>query len=289
MLKKRIVASVLVRDEIVVQSIGFKKYLPIGSLNVAIEYLNSWGIDEIVILDLSASKEGRGPNFELLKEASLCSQTPTTIGGGITSVDDIHQLMNCGADKICINQQAVSNESFVSEASSIFGSQCIVVSIDVLDSSEGYRVYDYLKKKRTEIDPISFAKKMVKLGAGEIFLNSVDNDGKKQGFDVELSKLVSSAVDVPVVTCGGAGDSNHFKEVLVGSAVGGACAGNLFHFTEHAVNTVKSYLAKNDVSVRIDTFANYKGYEFMDDYRIDKKSDNYLEDLLYTKIKKEII
>src|SRR5688572_12920718 len=174
MLKKRIAASLVVKDGIVVQSINFKKYLPVGKPAIAIEFLNQWGIDEILLTDISATHSKREPNFELMRNSSQKCSVPLTICGGITHVDHIKELMHCGADKISLNQAAIQQPKLIEEAANIFGNQCVVISIDAINVNGEYRVYDYINRKPLEVSPASFAKKVESMGAGEILINSVD-------------------------------------------------------------------------------------------------------------------
>jgi imidazole glycerol-phosphate synthase subunit HisF len=288
MLKKRIVANVVVRDGVVVQSIGFKKYLPVGKPAIALEFLNSWGIDEIILTDISATKNKRKPYFDIIRDAAKKCYVPLTVGGGISTIDDIRELMNCGADKISLNQTALLNPQFITTAAHIFGDQCIVVSIDAIKTAIGYSVYDYLQKKATERDVVLFSKEMQAMGAGELLINSVDKDGSYLGYEIDLLHAVCSNVTVPVICCGGAKNAYDFAEVFTKTTVSAACAANFFHFTEHSVNTTKANILKY-IDVRLETYADYKENEFDETYRLIKKPDSILEEMLFIKIEKEII
>ncbi|MCE7995982.1 MAG: imidazole glycerol phosphate synthase subunit HisF [Roseivirga sp.] len=288
MLKKRIVATVVVRNGIVVQSINFGRYLPVGKPLIALEFLNSWGIDEIILLDISASKEGQQPDYEMVRSASARSYVPLTVGGGISSVAHIRELMHCGADKISFNQMALQKPELISEAADVFGNQCVVVSIDALKTADGYRVYDYLKKETLGKTPAEFAASAEKLGAGEILINSVDRDGSYQGYDLDLIKPVCAAVNVPVIAAGGAKNADDFIEVLSQTEISAASAANFFHFTEHSVNRTKASIAQQ-LDVRLETHADYKENQFDKDGRLSKKTDQVLEDMLFVRIEKEEI
>tara|TARA_X000000950_G_scaffold45778_1_gene52133 strand:- start:23438 stop:24301 length:864 start_codon:yes stop_codon:yes gene_type:complete len=287
MLKKRIVATVVVKDGIVVQSINFKKFLPIGKPHIAIEYLNKWGIDEIVLLDISATKNRKNPDFEMVKKCSKKCFVPLTYGGGIKSIEHIDNMMSCGADKIAINSSSIQASSLINEASSKFGSQCVVISIDAIKSENKYKVYDYINKKPINISPLEHAKKSIKLGAGEIFINSVDRDGSYLGFDLELIKPMTQ-LNVPVVCCGGAKNAKDFNLIFKNSKVSGAAAANFFHFTEHSVIITKAAI-ENKNEIRIETHADYSESKFDTHYRLTKKSEKRLNQLLNIKIEKEII
>jgi cyclase len=288
MLKKRIVANVVVKDGVVVQSIHFKKYLPVGKPNIAIEFLNNWGIDEIILTDISATKNNRLPNFNMVKHASKKCYVPLTVGGGIKSIEQIKELMHCGADKISLNHQALSNPKLITEAAHIFGDQCIVVSIDAKKVNGTYKVYDYTTGNTTDIDVASFCKQSEEAGAGEILVNSVDRDGSYEGFDIDLYNQVCEVVSIPVIACGGAKNAQDFVMLISQTNVSAACAANFFHFTEHSVNTTKANILKQ-LPIRIETFANYSESIFDKEYRLLKQSDEALEKMLFVKIEKEII
>ncbi len=288
MLKKRITATLSIKEGIVVQSIGFKRYLPVGKPAIALEYLNSWGIDEIILLDISATAGRRQPDYEMIRNASLKCYVPLTVGGGITDVNHIKELMHCGSDKVALNQAAIYQPELITAAAEIFGNQCVVVSIDAIKIANGYRVYDYINKKNLDFSPAEMAKYSEELGAGEILINSVDRDGSYTGYDKELIDSVCSQVNVPVIGCGGAKNSKDILDVLQHTAVSAACAGNFFHFTEHSVNITKANISKH-MNVRLETFADYSENQFDDEFRLLKKDDAILEEMLFMKIEKEVI
>ncbi len=288
MLKKRIVANVVVKDGIVVQSINFKKYLPVGKAAIALEFLNNWGIDEIILTDISASKKNAEPDFEQIRKATLKCHVPLTIGGGITKIEHIKEMMHCGSDKISLNQAAIKNPKLITEAAHIFGDQCIVVSVDAVKTDKGYRVYDYVTGKTIDTSPADFCFKAQELGAGEILINSVDRDGSYQGFDLELINSVCDKVKVPVICCGGAKNANDFIQALTKTNASAICAANFFHFTEHSVNTTKANILK-ETKVRLETHADYNECSFDSELRLKKKDDITLEEMLFIKIEKEII
>jgi cyclase len=288
MLKKRIIANLVVKNGIVVQSIGFHKYLPIGNPSIAIEFLNQWGIDEIILTDISASVRGNGPDFDMIKKATQKCFVPLTIGGGITHLNHVKELMHCGADKIALNQVALLQPKFICEAATIFGNQCVVVSIDGINTKVGHRVFDYAKKKSTSLVPGSFAYNAQESGAGEILINSVDRDGSYLGYDLELVNQVCSHVSIPVIACGGAKNASDMFDVLKNTKASAASAGNFFHFTEHSVNIAKAHIQKN-LDVRLETFATYSDNNWNDEMRLIKKDDNILESMMYVHLEKEII
>ena len=204
MLKKRVAATLVVSNGIVVQSINFKKYLPVGKPPIAVEFLNQWGIDEIILLDISASRNNKEPDFEMIKKASAKCYVPLTVGGGITCVDHIKELMHCGADKISLNHSALVKPRLITDAALLFGDQCVLVSIDAVKTEKGYRVYDYVNKLILDKSPGQLAKEVQSMGAGEILVNSVDKDGSYTGYDISLINAVCNEVTVPVICCGGA-------------------------------------------------------------------------------------
>ncbi len=288
MLKKRITATLVVKDGIVVQSIGFKRYLPIGKPAIAIEYLNSWGIDEIIILDITATAKGSIPDYEMIRKASLKCYVPLTIGGGISDIKHIKELMQCGSDKVALNHSAIFHPKLITHAAEIFGNQCVVVSIDAVNTSDGYRVYDYITQKALSITPAEMAKKSEELGAGEILINSVERDGSYLGYDKVLINSVCNQVSVPVIVSGGAKNAKDMIDVLQDTSASAASASNFFHFTEHSVNITKANIISK-LNVRLETHADYRDCAFDENCRIVKKDDKVLEEMLYMRIEKEII
>ena len=288
MLRKRVAATLVIQKGIVVQSIGFKKYMPLGRPDIAIEFLDRWGIDEIILLDISATRAGVGPDYELVKKASLKSHVPLSVGGGITDVDQIKELMNCGADKIVLNQSAINDPDIIKKAAKIFGNQCVVVSIDAIKEPGGYRVYDYINKKHLPSIPSVFAKKCEDFGAGEIFINSVDRDGSYSGYDIPLIQSICQNVTIPVICSGGARNANDFVRVFSETNTSAATAANFFHFTEHSVQLTKANIKKY-IDIRLDTHSNYLDNPVDGECRLTKKSDQVLEEMLYMRIEKEII
>ena len=288
MLKKRIVAILVVNNGIVVQSHGFNRYMPVGKPEIAMEFLDDWGVDEIILLDISASKQERAPDYEMVLNGSKHCHVPLTVGGGITNIEHIKELMNHGCDKVSINQAALRQPSLLMEAAKLFGSQCIVVSIDVLHTENQYFVYDYLQRKALQVKVEEFVPQLQDQGAGEIIINSVDRDGSKSGFDLQLINNVCAAVTLPVICCGGAGNPQHFLDVLEKTGASAVAAANFFHFTEHSVTTTKALIAKS-ITIRHETYALYENNYFDKFGRLLKKDDAELEKLLYHRIEKEII
>jgi cyclase len=288
MLKKRIAAVLVIRNGIVVQSIEFRRYLPVGKPSIAVEFLNKWGIDEIILLDVTASRVGTAPDFDLIRSLAQHCRVPLTVGGGITCLAHIHELMKCGADKVALNQVALHNPDLLSEAALVFGDQSIVASIDVRLERSDYRVYDYLHNQIIDLHPSDFATRLQAIGAGEILLNSVDRDGMKCGFDIDLINQVVDNINLPLIACGGAAYPSHFLDVLEKTSASAIAAANFFHFFEHSVTITKA-LAEQYHAIRHETHALYRGIDLDQMGRLLKKPDPTLENLLFTKIEKEVI
>lgn len=288
MLKRRIAATLIVKEGVVVQSLNFKKFLPVGKPPIAVEFLTKWGIDEIILLDISATSQKRQPDYNLIKTSAAKCYVPLTVGGGITKVEHITELMHCGADKISLNQAALYQPDLITKAALIFGSQCIVISIDVVKLGDTYKVYDYIKKKPIDTSPTEMAIRVQELGAGEILVNSVDKDGSYTGYDIDLVKAVCAVATVPVICSGGAKNAYDFIEVFSKTPVNAASAANFFHFSEHSVNITKSVVRKA-LNVRLETHADYSDNKFDEKLRLRKKDDKTLEEMLFIRIEKEVI
>jgi imidazole glycerol-phosphate synthase subunit HisF len=291
MLKKRIGAAILIKDNWVVQSIGFKKYLPVGRPQIAVEFLNKWGIDEIFLVDISATKNKTSVSSAVVRESARYCRVPLAAGGGITTVQQMEELLHSGADKISLNQVLLTHKKLLTQGARLFGDQCMVAMIDFVQnrSNGSYEVFDYVGNRSTGRDVLSFVKELEDVGAGEIVLQSVERDGMYTGFEIELYKQVCSTVNIPVVALGGAGNASHFNDILQNTDVSCACAGNIFHFTEHSVNMLKAQLVKTEKPIRLETGAAYQHNNFDTRGRLQKANDQYLEDLLFIRIEKEVI
>jgi cyclase len=288
MLKKRVVATLIVRNGVVVQSIGFKNYLPIGRPDIAVEFLNSWGVDEIILLDTTAPKDNETPDYVMIKSVAKYCRVPLTIGGGVRDMNDVNRLMGCGADKISFNYSARHNPQLLADVARRFGNQAVVASIDGKIVGEKYFVFDYQKQQVTHETPAELAKELQDHGAGEILINSVDRDGSYIGFDINLVQSVCQKVSIPVICCGGAGDAAHFVEVFEKTTSSAAAAGNIFHFTEHSVATIKAAINKI-IPIRNEVHFTYGNNLFDIHGRLLKKNDQCLDDLLFIKMEKESI
>lgn len=288
MLKKRIIAAIPFIEGIAVQSIGFNRYMPIGKLEIAVEYLSRWGIDEIAVLDIQATRKSTGPNFEMIKKAAKYAQVPLAVGGGISSVEAVRKLLSSGADKVILNQAMYRNPLIVSEIAHVFGNQCLVGSIDLKMIGDQYFKYDYLKNQVNDCDWVSVMTKLTQLGVGEWLVNAVHCDGQYAGYDVKLVSTILRAVSVPVIPLGGYGQVNHLKELFETTNAQVAAIGNKLHFTEHSVTMIKSCLMDRD-DIRLDTDYDYLSHQFDGQDRLIKLADEQLDDLLFEKIEEEVI
>ena len=248
---KRIIPCLDVKDGRVVKGVNFVGLKDAGDpVEAAIRY-NEEGADELTFLDITATHEGRKPIVDIVKKVAKEVFIPLTVGGGISELDDIYDLLNVGCDKVSVNSAAVKNPKFINEASKRFGSQCIVVAIDVKKVSlNKWNVFIKGGREDTGIDAIEWAREVVDRGAGEILLTSMDADGTKKGFDIEITKKISEMVNVPVIASGGAGKMEHFKEVFENSA-DAALAASIFHFKEIDILDLKKYLKDKNISVRL--------------------------------------
>ena len=251
MLKKRLIPSLLVRDGKIVQSVQFKHTNVIGNAFTAVDFFNAWAVDEILILDISREHTGREEFFHIVEELSERCFVPLSVGGWITSVADIEALLGRGADKVVINTHAFRHPEFITEAARIFGAQCIVVSIDVRrDESGRHLVWIDRGRENTGIPVKDWAAKAQEAGAGEILLTSIDNDGMRKGYDLQLMSEVSSVVEIPVIAFGGVGDWQHMVDGVKVGQVDAVSAGNIFHYTEHSTKKAKEFMREKGVSVR---------------------------------------
>ena len=250
-LTKRIIPCLDVNNGRVVKGVNFVGLKDAGDpVEIAKRY-NDEGADELTFLDISASVENRGTIVDIVKNVAKEVFIPLTVGGGIRNLDDIYALLNVGCDKISINSSAVKTPNLIDDGAKRFGSQCIVVAIDVKKVSDGsYHVFVKGGREDTGLDAISWAKEVESRGAGEILLTSMDTDGVKSGFDLEITKAISKIVNIPVIASGGAGNMSHFKDAFEAGA-DAALAASIFHFKEVDIMDLKRYLQKNNINVRI--------------------------------------
>jgi len=278
LLKTRLIACLILRDGLIVQSIGFNKYLPIGHPKFSIEFLTQWDVDEIILLDISATAENRSLSFDTLELLSQFCTVPLTVGGGIKDIEVARKVIRSGADKLCINAEALKNPNFISEIALRFGSQCAVVSMDCRKDRDGkYFVYSDSGQKRWEMEAVDWAVKAAEAGAGEIFLNSIDRDGSRLGYDLDLISAVSSNVSVPVIACGGVGQYNHFSAAVLHAGAEAVAAANIFHYVEHSAILAKANMLNDGVNVRLDSHARYDKCKFDKFGRLIMQESEYLD------------
>jgi cyclase len=251
-LAKRIIPCLDVREGKVVKGINFIGIKEVGDpVECAYEY-DRQGADEIVFLDITASHEGRGTMLDVVRNTAKKVFVPLTVGGGIRTIDDFRDTLRAGADKVSVNSAAVKNPQLIKEASDIFGCQCVVVAIDAKKMPDGhYTVVINGGRIDMGIDAVEWAKQAEQLGAGEILLTSMDTDGVKGGFDIDMLNAVCSVVKIPVIASGGCGKLEHFTDMFKQTGASAALAASLFHYKELTVSEVKQELKKNNISVRI--------------------------------------
>ncbi|MES9967314.1 MAG: imidazole glycerol phosphate synthase subunit HisF [Sedimenticola sp.] len=256
MLAKRIIPCLDVDAGRVVKGVKFVEIRDAGDpVEVARRY-NEEGADEITFLDITASSDDRETIVHVVEEVASEVFIPLTVGGGIRTTEDVRRMLNAGADKVAINTAAVFNPEFVKEASDRFGSQCIVVAIDAKQvNGEGeplkWEIFTHGGRKPTGLDAIEWARKMVEYGAGEILLTSMDRDGTKIGFDLNLTRAISEAVSVPVIASGGVGELQHLVDGVVDGQADAVLAASIFHFAEYSIGEAKQYMAERGVEVRL--------------------------------------
>lgn len=252
MVTKRIIPCLDVKEGRVVKGIQFEGLKDAGDPVELASFYDKEGADELVFLDISASLEGRKTMIDVVRDVAAKLAIPFTVGGGINTLEDMKAILRAGADKVSLNTAAVKNPDVITEGANFFGSQCIVVAIDAKYDEElgAYRVYTHGGKNATEWEVTDWAKEVVKRGCGEILLTSMDRDGEKSGFDLDVTKAVSEAVDVPVIASGGAGSAEDFYEVLTDGKADAALAASIFHYKETSVSEVKKYLKNRGVNIR---------------------------------------
>lgn len=251
MLAKRIIPCLDVRDGKVVKGVNFVGIREVGDpVECAMEY-DRQGADEICFLDITATYEGRRTMVDVVRKTAEHVFVPLTVGGGIRSVEDFREILRAGADKVSVNSAAVKNPELISQAAEIFGSQCVVAAIDAKRDEKGnFKVVVHGGRKDTGLDAVEWAKRCQELGAGEILLTSMDTDGCREGFDLELLRAVCSVVSIPVIASGGCGRLEHFSQVFEETGADAALAASLFHFRELTVEEVKEHLAEHEIPVR---------------------------------------
>ena len=251
MLAKRIIPCLDVRDGRVVKGVNFVNIRDAGDPVELATYYSEQGADEIVFLDITATSDARDTVADVVERTAARVFVPLTVGGGIRTLDDFQRLLRAGADKISVNSAAVKDPTLISRAAERFGSQCVVVAIDARRKAEGgFEVYTAGGRNPTGIDAVEWAQECERLGAGEILLTSMDTDGTKSGFDVEMLRAVTDVVSIPVIASGGCGSLEHFAQMFEQTGCDAALAASLFHFGELTVPQVKDYLRTRRIPVR---------------------------------------
>jgi cyclase len=254
MLKKRLIACLLWRDGAIVQSVNFNHTNIVGSALTAVDYFHIWGVDEIILLNVSRTEESKDEFLTVLGELSKRCFVPLSVGGWVRSLSDIRDCLNLGADKITVNTPLHDDTEFVSNAVDRFGSQCVVASIDVRGSDGSYQVWTDRGTADTGRYVEEWARRAEAIGVGEIFLTSIDRDGTQSGYDLELLRLVSGEVTVPVIASGGAGGWNHLVDAIRCADISGVSVANKLHHTQHSTKKAKDHMISAGIDVRRPVF-----------------------------------
>ncbi len=261
MKKKRMIPLILLKNGWLVQSKGFSRYQNLGNPTSAVKRFSQWASDELIYLDISQEEDydlrrddlghpNRHTFLEIIEDVARETFMPLTVGGRVRSLSDIDQRLAVGADKVCINTMALTDPGFIERAAKEFGSQCLVISIDVKKQTDSYRVMSNGGKNPTSYAAMEWAKIAEEQGAGEILLNSIDRDGMKTGYDLELLNTVANNVGIPVIACGGVGQWEHFSEAFEKTNVDAVAAANIFHYTDQSVYIAKKFLVDRACNVR---------------------------------------
>jgi len=251
MLKTRIIPCLDVKDGRVVKGINFLDLVDAGDPVKQASYYSLNGADEICFLDISASLENRNTMVNIVQKTAEEVFIPLTVGGGISSIQNIRSLLKAGADKVSINSAAIQNQQIIQESSDHFGSQCIVVAVDVKKIENDWIVYSHGGTINTNINAFKWLEKVQKLGAGEILLTSMDKDGTKSGFDIELLKVATNILQIPLIASGGVGAKEHFFEGVFEGGASALLAASVFHFNEFSIKEVKQFLSDRNIKVRL--------------------------------------
>lgn len=250
MLKVRIIPTLLWKGSGLVKGVAFDSWRRVGSVLPAIKVYNLRDVDEMIVVDITATEENREPDYESITEFCDACFVPLTVGGGVKSIAHIRKLLESGADKVAVNTSAMDDPQFVRQAAERYGAQCIVASIDARKTGDGYECFTHSGKQATGKDPVDWARKLEELGAGELLLTSIERDGTMQGYDLELIARVTSAVAIPVIASGGAGSYEHMFQALSEAKADAVAAASIFHFTEQTPLEAKNFLREKGIAVR---------------------------------------
>ncbi|HOY68756.1 MAG TPA: imidazole glycerol phosphate synthase cyclase subunit [Candidatus Ozemobacteraceae bacterium] len=250
MLKRRVIPVMLWKDIGLVKGVGFDSWRRTGTILPQIRVYNLRCVDELILLDIGATAEGREPDYETIRDVAPECFVPLTVGGGIRTLEQVGRLLLAGADKISINSEVYSNPGLITAIARRYGSQCVVVSVDVRRTADGYECFRHSGSLATGIGPVEWAIEAERRGAGELLLTSIERDGTMTGYDLELVKAVSDAVRIPVIAGGGAGTFEHLHDALVCGGASAVAASSMFHFTQQTPLEAKEYLAARGVPVR---------------------------------------
>jgi cyclase len=251
MLKVRIMPTLLYKDTTLVKGVSFNSWRRVASVMQAVEVYNTRQVDELVFLDITATSGGRRPDFALVDDFADVCFMPLTVGGGIREVDDVKQLLACGADKVAINTAAIQTPDLITRVADKFGSQCVVVSIDARSAGNGsWEVFTHSGTRPSGKGPVEAAIASEKAGAGEILLTSIERDGTMEGYDIAMIKAVAEAVKIPVIASGGAGNYEHMYQALKEGGASAVAAASIFHFTQQTPLEAKNFLKSRGVAVR---------------------------------------
>lgn len=251
MLTKRIVPCLDIRDGRVVKGVNFEGIRDVSDPVEMAAYYNAAGVDELVFYDITATFENRGLFTDLLRKVASQIFIPLTVGGGINSLDDFERVLSCGADKVSVNSGAIKNPALIEQAARKYGDQCVVLSMDIKRVGGSFRLFSAGGRVDTGLDAIEWARQGQSLGAGELVVNSIDTDGVRAGFDIEMLNAVRAVSTLPIVASGGAGSKEHFLELFQKADVDAGLAASIFHFKELEIPVLKAYLAENGLPVRL--------------------------------------
>lgn len=285
MIKKRIIGSIVLKNNLVVRGVNFKSYYPLGKIKYIVEALNRWGVDEIAIIDITASKNNK-INYELISEASSLSNVPILYSGGISSINNIKKVLKNGADKIMLNNISHKNINQINKFANYFGRQCVVLSVDVINKKNKYFLYNYLKSDIFKnINFKEYIDYIFKLPIGEIFFNSVNNSGTFNGLDLGFLNMLPKKSSVPIIVGGGIGKPIHFIEAFSNPNINAVSIGNGINYYEHSIVLIKSFLKQKKNNIRLDTEYNYFKHSFDNEGLLKKLDQKILNKLIFKSYK----